>query len=125
MLQRCLAITAVLAVAIGIANTIRAAEDAAATAREVDRLLVAGFPAGTTPAPLANDEDFLRRASLDLAGRVPTPNEVTLFGLNPDPDKRARLIDKLLASNEYARIWASYWTDVVFLRATEQRSQIM
>ncbi|OAI56473.1 hypothetical protein AYO47_09005, partial [Planctomyces sp. SCGC AG-212-M04] len=66
---------------------------------------------------------FLRRVSLDLAGTSPTPKEVTLFGLNPDPDKRAKLVDKLLESPGYADLWASYWAEVIFGHATEQRAR--
>ncbi len=93
-------------------------------AQEIDRVLEKSFEAaGVTPAPLASDEDFLRRVSLDLAGTIPTPREVTLFGLDPDPAKRARLIDRLLASPGYADLWAAYWGEVIFGHATEQRAR--
>ena len=95
-----------------------------AVAAEVDRLVEGYVGSAEKLAPIASDEDFLRRASLDLAGVVPKPNEVTLFGLNPAADKREVLIDRLLADEEYARIWASYFSDVIFLRATEARSRI-
>ncbi|REJ72164.1 MAG: DUF1549 domain-containing protein [Planctomycetota bacterium] len=93
-------------------------------AAEIDRLIEAQIGSPEKLAPRASDEDFLRRVSLDLAGVVPTPNDVTLFGLNPAPDKRAALIDQLLAGDDYAEIWASYFSDVIFLRATEARSRI-
>lgn len=93
-------------------------------AAEVDQLFEAAFPTDVELAPLTRDEDFLRRASLDLAGTIPSPSEVTLFGLNPDPGKRAELIDRLLDSEGYSEIWASYWTEVIFSRATDQRSRI-
>ena len=93
-------------------------------AAEVDRVLARSFEAANVkPAPLASDEDFLRRVSLDLAGTIPTPREVTLFGLDPDPDKRARLIDRLLESKGYADLWAAYWGEVIFGHATEQRAR--
>lgn len=93
-------------------------------AHEVDALLQKSFDAaGVKPAPLATDEDFLRRVSLDLAGSIPTPKEVTLFGLDPDPNKRAKLIDKLLESDGYADLWAAYWAEVIFGHATEQRAR--
>jgi hypothetical protein len=95
-------------------------------AGEVDRLLQQHLNAeSATVAPLTNDEDFLRRISLDLAGTLPTPGEVTAFGLDPRPDKRSRQIDRLLNSAKYSELWASYWTDVIFLRATEQRSRLV
>jgi len=93
-------------------------------AAEIDAVLQMGFDAaGVTPAPLASDEDFLRRASLDLAGSIPTPREVTLFGLDPAPDKRARRIDALLESPGYADLWSAYWGEVIFGHATEQRAR--
>lgn len=93
-------------------------------AEEVDRLLETSFEAaGVKAAPLATDEDFLRRVSLDLAGTIPTPREVTLFGLDPDSHKREKLIDRLLESKGYADLWASYWGEVIFGHATEQRAR--
>jgi hypothetical protein len=95
------------------------------TARELDRIIVSTLlENGIQPAARTSDEDFLRRVSLDLAGVVPAPEQVTLFGLDPDPEKRSKLIDRLLESDRYAQIWASYWKDVIFLRATEMRSRL-
>jgi hypothetical protein len=93
-------------------------------ADEIDRVLQKSFDAaGVKAAPLASDEDFLRRVSLDLAGKIPTPKEVTLFGLDPDANKRAKLIDKLLESQGYADLWSAYWGEVIFGHATEQRAR--
>ena len=75
-------------------------------------------------AGLANDEDFLRRVSFDIAGKPPTPRQVTLFGLNPNPNKRAEMIKQLLDSPDYGKNWGSYWRDVLFLSATNMRSRI-
>ena len=97
-----------------------------ATARKVDQLIVSDLSkTKVTPAPLVNDDTFLRRVSLDLTGTIPTPNQVTDFALDPDPLKRQKLIDRLLASEGYADIWASYWREVIFSRATEARARIM
>lgn len=93
-------------------------------AAAVDQLFEASFPRDLTPAPLTGDEDFLRRVSLDLAGTIPTPNEVTLFALDPNREKRSETIDRLLDSDGYSEIWAAYWTEVIFSRATDQRSRI-
>ncbi len=54
-------------------------------------------------APAASDAEFLRRVTLDLTGTIPTAAEARAFLKDPAPDKRARLIDRLLASPEYAR----------------------
>lgn len=100
------------------------APDPARTAAQVDQLLNAEFGrAGVETAPRCNDADFLRRASLDLASRLPSPQQVTLFGLNPDIEKRAKLIDELVASEDFARNWARYWRDVIFMNATDMRSR--
>ena len=94
-------------------------------ARQVDRLLADQLgQAGVELAPRAPDEDFLRRVSFDLAGIAPSPEEVSLFSLDPDADKRAQVIDRLLQSDAYAVNWARYWRDVIFSRAVEQRAQI-
>ncbi len=53
--------------------------------------------------PLTDDASFLRRASLDLTGRIPSSDAARAFLADPDPDKRALLIDRLLASPEHAR----------------------
>lgn len=52
-------------------------------------------------APPASDADFLRRATLDLAGRIPTREELTTFLADTSADKRAAAIDRLLASSDY------------------------
>src|SRR5262249_34340608 len=78
--------------------------------RESDRLLHRELrQAGLTPAPRPTDEQFLRRLSLDLVGRPPTPEQVSNFVASIAPDKRARLIDRLLESDAYARQQARYW----------------
>jgi hypothetical protein len=50
---------------------------------------------------------------------------VTLFGLDPNPDKRRLAIDRLLESPEYSLNWARYWRDVIYYRATETRPQFI
>ena len=64
-------------------------------------------------APLVSDEGFIRRVYLDLTGRVPSAADVTAFAASTDTKKRARLIDRLLESPEYARHWAHYWRTVL------------
>lgn len=65
--------------------------------------------AGVTAAPTVDDAGFLRRAWLDLAGRVPPPEEVTSFLADTAPDKRARAVDRLLASPAYADHMTNYF----------------
>jgi hypothetical protein len=77
------------------------------------------------PARLTTDPLFIRRVTLDLTGRLPMPADVTEFVADKDPAKRAKLIDKLLAGDEYAEHWARYWRDVVSARVSDLRGQIL
>src|SRR5262245_39031441 len=74
------------------------ANSARALAETIDRHLSAGWAkAGVKPAAAADDAEFLRRAYLDLAGRIPSVTEARHFLDDNKLDKRARLIDRLLA----------------------------
>jgi len=125
-------LTTLLLVALPATN-IRTAElsgdrpgSAADVAVEVDRLILEQLSrASIQPAAVSTDEDFLRRATLDIAGTLPTARDVTLFGLNPDPHKRQALIERLVASDDYAGNWARYWRDVIVLRATNMRTPLV
>ncbi len=75
-------------------------------------------------APVIDDETFLRRATLDLTGQVPTPAEIRKFVADPDPRKRAAKIDELLETPEYARKWARYWRSVIFFNSNANRNRI-
>jgi WD40 repeat protein len=65
------------------------------------------------PSDGCTDAEFLRRASLDAAGALPTPEQARAFLDDPDPDKRNKLIDRLLASPTYADHWANKWGDLL------------
>jgi len=65
------------------------------------------------PSPPAADAIFLRRASLDAIGRLPTADEARRFLADTDPAKRDRLVDELLARPEYADRWANLWADLL------------
>ncbi|MFM9962036.1 MAG: DUF1549 domain-containing protein [Planctomycetaceae bacterium] len=118
-------------VAASLGTSLVVAEDSparptASVAAEVDRLIESQLAESkVTPAGLVNDEDFLRRVHFDIAGTIPTAKEVTLFGLDPDTNKRAKVVEQLLGSNDYATNWARYWRDVLFLRATNERARVM
>ena len=68
---------------------------------------------GLTPSGDAGDAAFLRRAHLDVIGRLPTPEEARAFLDDPSPDKRAKLVDRLLERPEYADHWATKWMDLL------------
>ena len=65
---------------------------------------------GMPPSALCNDTTFLRRVTLDLAGRLPSVEEARAFHGDRSPDKRARKIDALLESGECADTFANYWS---------------
>ena len=69
------------------------------------------------PAPLVDDATFLRRATLDFAGRNPTWQESQAFFADASPDRRTKLVDRLLDSPDYAQSWADswvgYWQDLL------------
>ena len=68
---------------------------------------------GLKPGALSSDTEFLRRVSLDLVGMLPTPDEIRKFLADPDPKKRAKVIDALLERPEYADYWALKWADLL------------
>lgn len=71
--------------------------------RRIDRLIEAKLEGTGACAAQATDGEFLRRATLDLSGMIPTSAEARAFLDDPSPYKRERLIDRLLDSPEYAR----------------------
>jgi hypothetical protein len=73
------------------------------------------------PSDLCSDEEFVRRAYLDVCAILPSPTEVKAFLADPAKDRRARLIDALLERPEYADFWTMKWMDV--LRSTRKTLQ--
>jgi hypothetical protein len=65
---------------------------------------------GIPPSPVVDDSTFLRRVSLDVAGRLPTPTEWSEFLGDSSPNKRDTAIERLLSSGEYADFFANKWT---------------
>ena len=63
--------------------------------------------------PEADRRTLIRRASLDLTGLPPTPEEVESFVANTDPLAYEKLVDRLLASPRYGERWAQHWLDVI------------
>jgi mono/diheme cytochrome c family protein len=67
---------------------------------------------GLSPAPPADRRTLIRRATFDLTGLPPTPEEVAAFEADAAPDAFVRLVDRLLASSHYGERWARHWLDV-------------
>ncbi len=74
------------------------------------------------PSPLCSDAVFLRRATLDITGKLPTEDEYRAFMADKDPAKRAKLIDRLLERKEFAEIWAMKWGELLMIRTTNEVS---
>ena len=64
------------------------------------------------PSPDAGDAAFLRRAYLDATGTLPPADQVEAFLNDHDPEKRVKLVDRLLKSPEYVDYWAYKWSDL-------------
>ncbi len=98
----------------------------AALAERIDRHLDTAFVARkATPAPLASDEEFVRRAYLDLGGRIPHVSEVRAFLDDRRPDKRRLLIDKLLASPLYVKHFTNVWRALLLPQNNNQQVQFL
>src|SRR5579872_4708646 len=65
-----------------------------------------------TPAPPADRVTLIRRATLDLTGLLPTPEEVQAFTADTSSDAFAKVVDRLLASPRYGERWARHWLDL-------------
>ncbi len=67
---------------------------------------------GLRPAPPADRRTLIRRATFDLTGLPPTPEEIGAFLADESPDAFARVVDRLLASPHYGERWGRHWLDV-------------
>ena len=74
------------------------------------------------PSELCSDEEFLRRATLDITGRVPTVDEYNAFLADADPKKRDKLVDDLLGRKEFVELWVMKWAELLTIRTTNQIS---
>ena len=120
-LTACLAASAALAFACNraapparapVASSTGAAAAPSFGPRDVDAMLERDWKdQGVTPTAPADDATFLRRVWIDVVGTVPPAEKVTAFLADRSPDKRAKIVDELLASPQYAEHWADYWED--------------
>ena len=79
----------------------------------IDAFILAKLEAkGIPPAPAADKVTLLRRATFDLTGLPPTPEEVDAFVADKSPNAFEKVVDRLLASPQYGERWARHWLDL-------------
>lgn len=108
----------------GAAQSVTAGKkvDAKALARIIDQQIDRNLQAeGVRPAPRADDAEFLRRAYLDLVGVIPPADKVTAFLDSKDPNKRAAVIDELLADPRFGKQIAEIWTGLLLPHDSNNR----
>lgn len=78
---------------------------------------------GVPPSPMCDDATFLRRVTVDLAGRLPTQSEAAEFLAEPSDGKRERVIDRLATSPDYAAFFANKWAAILRNQRTDATVQ--
>ena len=90
-----------------------AVRDRAWPRNPIDSFILARLDSeGIAPSPEASKATLIRRASLDITGLLPTPEDVDAFLHDNRPDAYERLVDRLLDSPHYGEKWARYWLDL-------------
>ncbi|MEE2640489.1 MAG: DUF1549 domain-containing protein [Planctomycetota bacterium] len=74
------------------------------------------------PSELCTDEEFLRRASLDICGVLPKTEEFHQFLADKDPKKREKKVDELLGRKEFVELWVMKWSELLTIRSSNQVS---
>src|SRR2546430_1254716 len=104
----------------GLLATTARGDEPAAIASKIDALIQERLDQAIIPAsPLTDEAEFLRRVYLDITGRIPTLEQTNAFLSAQEPDKRARLIEELLARPEYGLYFATTWRDLLVDRSAE------
>ncbi len=81
---------------------------------EIDQFILAKLKSqNLQPAKLAKKDTLIRRATYDLIGLPPTPQQVSEFVADESPDAYEKLIDRLLDSPQYGEKWGRHWLDLV------------
>jgi len=68
------------------------------------------------PSGICDDQTFLRRATLDIIGLMPTADEFHRFMASTDPNRRAKLVDELLERKEFSELWVNKWAELLQVR---------
>jgi len=100
-----------------------ATRDAKWPKSDIDRFVLARLESlGLVPVAAADRATLIRRATLDLTGLTPTPEEVAAFVADEDEAAFAKLVDRLLASPRYGEAWGRWWLDVARYGEDDPRS---
>ena len=95
----------------------------AVTGNYVDQLVAAKLDKlRVLSSGLCTDEQFLRRATIDIAGQLPTEEEFLEFLNDNDPQKRSKLVNRLLDRKEFSEIWAMKWAELLMVKSNNQVS---
>ena len=114
------AFTRTLFITLGLVITANANE----ASQQIDALLAKDWQQHKLTAnPPASDETLVRRLYLDIIGRIPTLQEAQAFLSSTDKDKRAKLIDQLLASDGYSQRMFHFWADLLRVQTRANSGQ--
>jgi hypothetical protein len=69
------------------------------------------------PSDICDDATFLRRVKLKTTGTLPSPAEVVAFNEDSSPDKRQRVIDEALQSEDFVNYWSQRWSDILMVNS--------
>ncbi len=101
-------------------------DDSAVLAGVIDHYIGAGYAAKkAAPAPLADDAEFMRRVTLDLAGRIPRNSDVRKFLADKSPDKRRQLVGDLLESPHYVNHMTRVWRALLLPQGNNPQVQAL
>src|SRR5215471_5046665 len=117
---------------LAISNSLPAAppeqtgRDVAALAEAIDQAVASKrTESGAKPTHAADDAEFMRRVYLDLNGRIPTVAEARRFLDDTDPDKRLRLVERLLARALYVEHFTTVWLHQLLPQSNDQQVQFL
>ena len=99
--------------------------DASWARSPIDHFILAKLEAnGLRPAPPADRGTLIRRATFDLTGLPPTPEQVAAFLADQSPNAFAKVVDQLLTSPQYGEHWGRHWLDLVRYADSVDKRQI-
>ena len=99
-------------------NEVRALKEVLKDAKAIDAILAKGYSKNKVkPLPLADDATFVRRAHLQVGGRIPTYQETIGFLESNDPQKHSSLVDRILNSEAYDSHTFNWWADLLRIQS--------